>query len=93
VTGSAATATTTGEAPHSVAAATEPQQVAATTTAIMTMAVTAPSILLAPTPVSGSHAAVVEVPDDDTPSPGWDQWGSLPVPAPEPLVGGARGEG
>jgi hypothetical protein len=90
VTRSAATAT--GEALHSVAAAAEPQEVAAATTAIMTMAVTAPSISLAPTPVSGSHAAVVEVPDDDTPPPRWDQWGSLPAPAHEPSVG-ARGEG
>jgi hypothetical protein len=53
----------------------------------MTMAVTAPSISPAPAPVSGSQVAVVEVPDDDTPSPGWDQWGSLPAPAPEPPVG------
>jgi hypothetical protein len=53
----------------------------------MTMAVTAPSISSAPAPVSGSQAAVVEVPDDDTPPPRWDQWGSLPAPAPGPPVG------
>jgi hypothetical protein len=70
-----------------VAAATEPKQVATATTAVATMAVTAPSISSAPTPVSGSQATVVEVPDDDTPPPGWDQWGSLPAPAPEPPVG------
>jgi hypothetical protein len=29
----------------------------------------------------------VEIPDDDTPPPGWDQWGSLPTPAPEPQAG------
>jgi hypothetical protein len=57
------------------------------TTAVMTMAVTAPSISPVPAPVSGSQAAVVEVPDDDTLPPGWDQWGSLPAPAPEPPVG------
>jgi hypothetical protein len=27
---------------------------------------------------------VVEIPDDDVPPPGWDQWASLPTPAPEP---------
>jgi hypothetical protein len=53
----------------------------------MTKAVTAPSILPAPAPVSGSQAAVVEVPNDDTPPPGWDLWGSLPAPAPERPVG------
>jgi hypothetical protein len=51
------------------------------------MAVTAPSISSVPAPVSSSQAAVVEVPDDDTLPPGWDQWGSLPAPAPEPPVG------
>jgi hypothetical protein len=29
----------------------------------------------------------VEIPDDDTPPPGWDQWGSLPTPAPDPQAG------
>jgi hypothetical protein len=53
----------------------------------MTMAVTAPSISPAPAPISGSQAAVVEVPDNDTPPPGWNQWGSLPAPALEPPVG------
>jgi LDH2 family malate/lactate/ureidoglycolate dehydrogenase len=67
VTGSAVTAT--GEAPHSVAAAAELQQVAASTMAVMT---TTPSISPVPAPVGGSQAVVVEVPDDDTPPPGWD---------------------
>jgi hypothetical protein len=61
----------------------EPQQVVAALTAAMTTAVTAPL----PAPVSSSQAAVVEIPDDDTPPPGWDQWGNLPAPAPEPPVG------
>jgi hypothetical protein len=61
--------------------------VAAATTAVMTMAVTAPSILPAPALVSGNQVAVVEVPDDDVPPPGWGQWESLPAPAPEPPVG------
>jgi hypothetical protein len=85
VTGS--TTAATSEAPRSVAAATEPQQVAVATTAVMTMAVTAPMILPVLAPVSGNLVAVVEVPDDDTLLLGWDQWGSLPVPAPEPPVG------
>jgi hypothetical protein len=79
--------TATSEALRGAAAVAEPHQVAAATTAVMTTAVTAPSISPAPAPVSGSQAAVVEVPDDDTPLPGWDQWGSLPAPAPELPVG------
>jgi hypothetical protein len=34
-----------------------------------------------------SQATAVEIPDDDTPPPGWDQWGILPAPAPEPQAG------
>jgi hypothetical protein len=30
---------------------------------------------------------VVEIPDDDVPPPGWDQWASLPTPAPELQAG------
>jgi hypothetical protein len=30
---------------------------------------------------------VVEVPDDDVPPPGWDQWASLPASAPEASTG------
>jgi hypothetical protein len=40
-----------------------------------------------PALAGGSQATVVEIPDDDTPPPGWDQWGSLPAPAPEPQAG------
>jgi hypothetical protein len=50
----------------------EPQQVVAALMAATTTAVTAPSILPALGPVNGSQAAVVEIPDDDTPPPGWD---------------------
>jgi hypothetical protein len=77
----------TSEAPRSVAAATEPQQVATATVAVMTTAVTAPSILPVPAPAGGNQVAVVEIPDDDVPPPGWDHWVSLPAPAPEPPVG------
>jgi hypothetical protein len=41
-------------------------------------------------PVGGSQAAVVEIPDDDAPPPGWDQWGNLPAPAPSPRWGCSR---
>jgi hypothetical protein len=29
----------------------------------------------------------VEIPDDDAPPPGWDQWVNLPMPSPEPQAG------
>jgi hypothetical protein len=29
----------------------------------------------------------VEIPDDDAPPPGWDQWVNLSMPAPEPQAG------
>jgi hypothetical protein len=29
----------------------------------------------------------VEIPDDDAPLPGWDQWVNLPLPSPEPQAG------
>jgi hypothetical protein len=57
------------------------------TMAVMTMAVTTPSILPAPALAGGSQVTVVEIPDDDVPPPGWDQWVSLPTPAPEPPMG------
>jgi hypothetical protein len=40
-----------------------------------------------PAPPSGSRAVVVEVPDDDSPPPGWDQWVSLPTLSPESQEG------
>jgi hypothetical protein len=69
VTGS--TAATTSEFPCGAATATEPQQVAMATTAVMTMAATAPSALPVPAPAGGNQVAVVDVPDDDVPPPGW----------------------
>jgi hypothetical protein len=53
----------------------------------MTTAGTAMSIPPVSAPVDGSQAAVVEIPDDDTPPPGWDQWGNLPAPAADPPTG------
>jgi hypothetical protein len=60
---------------------------------------------LGPAPASGSLAAVVEVADDDSPPPGWDQWVSFPTLSPESqegalvrrrdghMVAGGRGHG
>jgi hypothetical protein len=38
-------------------------------------------------PTGDSRAEVVEVPDDDSPPPGWDQWASFPTRSPEPQEG------
>jgi hypothetical protein len=38
-------------------------------------------------PAGSSRAEVVEVLDDDSPPPGWDQWASLPTRSPEPQEG------
>jgi hypothetical protein len=58
-----------------------------------------------PAPAIGSRAVVVEVPDDDFPPPGWDQWVSFPTLSPESqegalvrrhdghMVAGGRGRG
>jgi hypothetical protein len=40
-----------------------------------------------PVPAGSSLVEVVEVPDDDSPPPGWDQWASLPTRSPEPQEG------
>jgi hypothetical protein len=58
-----------------------------------------------PAPAGGSRAVVVEIPDDHSPPPGWDQWASFPTPSPESqegtlvrrreghMVAGSRGHG
>jgi hypothetical protein len=58
-----------------------------------------------PALAGGSRAEVVEVPDDDSPPPGWDQWASFPTLSSEPqegalvrrreghMVAGGRGHG
>jgi hypothetical protein len=38
-------------------------------------------------PADGSQAAVVEIPDDDSPLPGWDQWVSFSMSSPESQEG------
>jgi hypothetical protein len=44
----------------------------------------APSV---PVPSMVDQAAVVEIPNDDAPPPGWGHWESWPAPAPEPAAG------
>jgi hypothetical protein len=39
-----------------------------------------------PALAGSSQATAVEIPDDDVPPPRWDQWASLPTPAPDPLA-------
>jgi hypothetical protein len=58
-----------------------------------------------PALAGGSRAVVVEIPDDDSPPPGWDQWASFPTLSPESqegalvrrrddhMVAGGRGHG
>jgi hypothetical protein len=53
-------------------------------TAAATVALAVPPV---PIPIAGDRAAVVEIPDDDAPPPGWGQWENWPAPAPEPAAG------
>jgi hypothetical protein len=79
--------TAVSKGPRSAAAAAELQQAATAPSAAMTTTVIAPSVPPVPAPIDDSQAAAVEIPDDNVPPPGWDQWVSLPAPAPEPLTG------
>jgi hypothetical protein len=81
------TATVASEGPRSAAVAVESQQAVAAPSAAMTTTVTAPSVPPAPAPIDDSQAAAMEIPNEDVPPPGWDQWVSLPAPAPEPPTG------
>jgi hypothetical protein len=40
-----------------------------------------------PVSTAVDQAAMVEIPDDDAPPPGWGQWDNWPAPASEPTVG------
>jgi hypothetical protein len=51
------------------------------------VAATVSEVPPAPVPVAVDQAAMVEIPDDDAPPPGWGQWESWPAPAPEPAAG------
>jgi hypothetical protein len=50
-------------------------------------ATAAPEVPPEPIPTAADQAAVVEIPDDDAPPPGWGQWENWPAPAPEPAAG------
>jgi hypothetical protein len=63
------------------AAAVAPQQELAVTEAWAEVVVEARP---EPTLAGSSQAMAVEIPDDDVPLPGWDQWVNLPMPSPEP---------
>jgi hypothetical protein len=64
--------------------------VVAALSAAMTTAVTAPSTPPAPAPVDDSQAAAVDIPDEDVPPLGWDQWVNLPRQPPSPRRGYLR---
>jgi hypothetical protein len=56
--------------------------------ATITVVVAAPPTSPVPVAAGNLGAAVVEIPDDDdVPPPGWDQWATAPVSAPEGSVG------
>jgi hypothetical protein len=65
----------------------EVEQVAAVAVAVATVAAATPSTPPAPALAASSQEIAVEIPDDDVPPPGWDQWASLPTPAPESQAG------
>jgi hypothetical protein len=56
--------------------------VVAVTVAVTTVSAVPPVLV----PTSVDQAAVVEIPDEDAPPPGWGQWENWPVPAPEPAA-------
>jgi hypothetical protein len=72
----------TGARPEVVAAA--PHQVPAAVEAQVEVPAEAAQ---GPAPAGGSRAEVVEVLDDDSPPPVWDQWASFPTRSPEPRRG------
>jgi hypothetical protein len=69
------------------AEATGSRQEVAVTVAVTTAATAASEVPPAPVPAAVDQAAVVEIPNDDAPSPGLGQWESWPAPAPEPAAG------
>jgi hypothetical protein len=78
--------------PQQAAPVVEPPPTASMTVATTVVAVAAPPTLPVPAAAGSPGAAVVEIPDDDdVPPPGWDQWASAPVSAPEGSAGGSRG--
>jgi hypothetical protein len=81
--------------PQQPATEVEPQPAASVTEATTAVAVVASPTSPVPAAASSPRAAVVEIPDDDdVPPPGWDQWASALVSAPEASTGAlvARGD-
>jgi hypothetical protein len=62
------------------AVATAPRQAPAATEA---RAEASTEATQGPAPAGGSWSVVVEIPDDDSPPPGWDPWASFPTLSPE----------
>jgi hypothetical protein len=87
---------TTEVEPLQPAAEVEPQPAALMTATTTAVVIAAPPTSPVPAAAGGPGAAVVEIPDDDddVPPPGWDQWASVPVSAPEASAGAlvARGD-
>jgi hypothetical protein len=50
------------------------QQEVAVATAATVVATATPAVPPEPVSIAVDQAAVVEIPDDDTPPPGWGQW-------------------
>jgi hypothetical protein len=78
---------TTGEPSRSTTMVAGPQQEAADVAAATATATTTMPVSPAPALAEGDRAAVVEIPDDDAPPPGWGQWENCPAPALEPAAG------
>jgi hypothetical protein len=73
---------------HSAPAATEVRLEAAAAAPQQEPAATEVAVARQEPALAGSsQATAVEIPDDDVPPPGWDQWASLPTSAPKPQAG------
>jgi hypothetical protein len=64
-------AAATSEPPHGTAVTTGSQQEAADAAAATAAATAATTVPPVPVPTVGDWAAVVDIPDDDAPPPGW----------------------
>jgi hypothetical protein len=67
--------------------ATGSRQEAVAAVAATAAATAASAVPPASVPTASDRAAVVEIPNDDAPPPGWGQWENWPAPAPEPAAG------
>jgi hypothetical protein len=80
--------------PQQPAAEVEPQPVSSTTVVTTVVVVAVPPTSPVPAAAGSPGAAVVEISDDDdVPPPGWDQWESMPVSAPEASAGALVAQG